>query len=404
MKKWTYYTPNFECDDLNSALLKYAPWSGHRNFVYDFMDFLRPARIAELGSHYGCSAFTFCQADKDFSLNTDMYFIDTWQGDDFTKKYNNDVYAVFTETVKKFYSEQKINMLRMTFDEALDKFEDKSLDLIHIDGSHHYDDVKHDFESWFPKVKENGVILLHDISSDIVLGDTMGSYKFWQELKADFKYCADFDFSWGLGIIFLSENIYNDFINAVDISKYQRINNALDVGFKDVLRQNYFSLQDKQIYIDDLLEQKKVMEEHLKAYKTDTDKKNEYISELETRCRALCDEKDAVAKEYEERQKNTVADFELQLRNTIKDYETSAAAAKTAYESTIADIKYSYENTIHGKDEYINELENKINGFLKDLEEKNAAISELENYKTMYEKTFTGKVKEFCNKAKNGKE
>ena len=33
-------------------------------------------------------------------------------------------------------------MMRMTFNEAVEKFEDKSIDVLHIDGSHHYDDVK----------------------------------------------------------------------------------------------------------------------------------------------------------------------------------------------------------------------------------------------------------------------
>ena len=87
MNDWKYYTPKFECDELNYDLLTFAPWSGHRNFVYDFVGAFEPNSIVELGSHYGCSSFTFAQAVKDFELNTKMYFVDTWQGDDFTKKY-----------------------------------------------------------------------------------------------------------------------------------------------------------------------------------------------------------------------------------------------------------------------------------------------------------------------------
>ena len=208
MNDWKYYTPKFECDELNYDLLTFAPWSGHRNFVYDFVGAFEPDSIVELGSHYGCSAFTFAQAVKDFELNTKMYFVDTWQGDDFTKKYGNDVYTIFSKTVDKFYSNQNINMMRMTFNEAVEKFEDKSIDVLHIDGSHHYDDVKGDFENWFPKVKDDGIIMLHDVSSDIVLGDVMGSYRYWKELKEKFKYTFKFDFSWGLGLIFLSKNKY----------------------------------------------------------------------------------------------------------------------------------------------------------------------------------------------------
>ena len=70
MNDWKYYTPKFECDELNYDLLTFAPWSGHRNFVYDIVGAFEPNSIVELGSHYGCSAFTFAQAVKDFELNT----------------------------------------------------------------------------------------------------------------------------------------------------------------------------------------------------------------------------------------------------------------------------------------------------------------------------------------------
>ena len=78
----------------------------------------------------------------------------------------------------------------MTFNEAVEQFEDKSIDVLHIDGSHHYNDVKWDFETWFSKVKDDGIIMLHDVSSDIVLGDVMGSYKYWKELQEKYP-CAD---------------------------------------------------------------------------------------------------------------------------------------------------------------------------------------------------------------------
>ena len=54
---------------------------------------------------------------------------------DFTKKYGNDVYTIFSKTVDKFYSNQDINMMRMTFNEAVEKFDrdcrlDKQEDII----------------------------------------------------------------------------------------------------------------------------------------------------------------------------------------------------------------------------------------------------------------------------------
>lgn len=85
--------------------------------------------------------------------------------------------------------------------------------------------------------------MLHDVSSDIVLGDVMGSYRYWKELKEKFKYTFKFDFSWGLGLIFLSKNKYEAFKKSVNGNKYQRINNALDVDYKDRLRKTILKLR-----------------------------------------------------------------------------------------------------------------------------------------------------------------
>lgn len=363
MKEWKYNTPKFECDELNYDLLTFAPWSGHRLFVYDFVEAFEPNTVVELGSHYGCSAFTFAQAVKDFNLDTKMYFVDTWQGDDFTKKYNNDVYTIFSQTVEKFYNNQNINMLRMTFNEAVEKFEDKSIDVLHIDGSHHYDDVKGDFETWFPKVKDDGIIMLHDVSSDIVLGDVMGSYKYWKELKKKFKYTVKFDFSWGLGLIFLSKNKYEDFKKAVNMDKYQRVNNALDVEYKDRLRKNYFEIKDKQMYIDDLLEQKKILNSHLEAYKENVQAKDKYAEELKL-------QNDATIKELNNNWKNEKSEI-------INSFDSEKVNIKSAYEQQIETIKQDYGETIKGKDNYITELESNENKLKEEIEKLTNSINEL---------------------------
>lgn len=44
---------------------------------------------------------------------------------------------------------------------STDKISEK-IDYLFIDGSHHYDDVKQDFDMWFPKVNIDGIISIHD--------------------------------------------------------------------------------------------------------------------------------------------------------------------------------------------------------------------------------------------------
>ena len=42
------------------------------------------------------------------------------------------------------------------------EFKNSTIDLVFIDANHEYDSVKADFEAWYPKVKKNGIIIMHD--------------------------------------------------------------------------------------------------------------------------------------------------------------------------------------------------------------------------------------------------
>ena len=133
MEQWNYYTPKFDCDQTNRAMLAYSPWAGHRNFAYDLTVWKRPQVVVELGSYYGCSSFAFAQAIKDFELQTEFYGVDTWTGDSDTKTdYAADnIYEKYKEVVNKHYRDSHVHMLRMTFDEAAAQFEEQSIDVTH---------------------------------------------------------------------------------------------------------------------------------------------------------------------------------------------------------------------------------------------------------------------------------
>lgn len=65
--------------------------------------------------------------------------------------------------ILKNYSE-KTNMILHTMysEEAVDLFEDESVDLIFVDGNHSYEYVKQDIELWWLKVKMFGCLAFHD--------------------------------------------------------------------------------------------------------------------------------------------------------------------------------------------------------------------------------------------------
>lgn len=80
------------------------------------------------------------------------------------------------------------------------------LDVLFIDGSHKYDGVKSDFEMYSPLVKSKGVVALHDIvDSPKHRGKGCTVYKFWDEIKNNYKYKEIIhNGSWaGIGIMWL---------------------------------------------------------------------------------------------------------------------------------------------------------------------------------------------------------
>ena len=212
IQKWILGTPKFESDLIN-PVLSTSPWSGHRHFAYDLVRFTRPKKIVELGTHYGCSFFLFLQAVKDFNINTELYAIDTWKGDEHAGFYGEEVYTIVCETISKFYSSQSSKLLRMTFDDALNEFPDNSIEMLHIDGFHSYDAVKYDYETWFDKLAPNGIVLFHDVSPD----PGYGSADYWKEIKLTTPYIEFLDHSFGLGVLFPKGEYWRNSLQQVGV-------------------------------------------------------------------------------------------------------------------------------------------------------------------------------------------
>ena len=173
-----------------------APWSGHRSFASDLVANLRPARIVELGTHFGVSMSAFAEGAHRFSRSTELIAVDTWRGDEHAGFYDQSVKNVFDQMIAQHFDELDIRVLQMTFDEALKIVENSSVDIVHIDGLHTYEATRHDFESWLPKLRPGGLMLLHDVSPE----SGYGSARFWSELESSMKVVM-FRHSFGLGVV-----------------------------------------------------------------------------------------------------------------------------------------------------------------------------------------------------------
>jgi hypothetical protein len=163
---------------------------------------LRPRQLIELGTHYGYSYFAFCQAIDRLGLGTTAYAVDTWQGDEHAGFYDESVFQSVAARNDEKYSGFS-TLLRTTFEGALSYFADGSVDLLHIDGRHFYDDVKNDFMIWRPKLAENAVVLFHDTN---VREREFGVWRFFDELAAQYPSFRFFH-GHGLGLLVLGEPV-----------------------------------------------------------------------------------------------------------------------------------------------------------------------------------------------------
>ena len=187
----SYWIPNHI---VNSA------WLTHGAFASWLIASLEPKTVVELGTHNGFSYFAFCEAAQRLGLPTKCFALDTWEGDDQAGFYDEQVYRSVSEVSTANYPTSS-TLLRGYFDESLAMFENESIDLLHIDGQHTYEDVKHDFLSWRPKLSNRAVVLFHDVAER---ENDFGVWRLWEEL-APGQASFSFEHGHGLGVLGFGE-------------------------------------------------------------------------------------------------------------------------------------------------------------------------------------------------------
>ncbi len=173
-----------------------SAWLGHAPFAFHLMKLLQPRTLVELGTHNGFSLYTFAEAAYRLGIPTHLYAVDTWEGDDHAGRYGEEVLEDVRAIVDSDYAES-VTLVRSYFADAVDRFEDGSVDLLHIDGRHGYEDVAEDFELYRPKVSSRGVVLFHDIRA---YKPGFGVHRFWDEVRETAP-SFEFEHSFGLGLL-----------------------------------------------------------------------------------------------------------------------------------------------------------------------------------------------------------
>lgn len=360
--EWKIRETTFEADALNLELAV-SPWSGHRLFGYDLTANIRPGRIVELGTHYGCSLFTFLQACKDEQIPGEIIAIDCWKGDEQAGFYGEEVLDTVKRTVREKFPQQNVRLIRKYFADALADVEEESADIIHIDGLHTYEAVREDFESWISRLKKDGIVLFHDVNSECGYGTDV----FWQELEAQYECHYMFRHSWGLGVLFPKGD------------KYFRELKKENFDDKILIYENRAKLLLSEIQLNDhrkMVQERDALIEKMEGLISDRD---QAIASME----AMIKERDTAAASMEERVRDrdqAIASMEQMIRDRdaeltlVKEMLQDKESCIFSTEERVRDrdaVIASMEKMIEDRDEAAEKMEEMI-------QERDTAIASME--------------------------
>jgi hypothetical protein len=188
-----------------------SAWIQHIPFAAMLVDMLEPRTIAELGVHHGDSYCAFCQAVGERKSATRCFGVDTWRGDAHAGFYPQQVLEVLRAHHDPLYASFS-TLMQSDFDSAAARFDDGSVDLIHIDGFHTCEAVKHDFETWLPKASDRAVMLFHDT---VVRQKDFGVWRFWDEVSSRYP-SFNFEHGAGLGVLAVGQGVPESFRDWLD--------------------------------------------------------------------------------------------------------------------------------------------------------------------------------------------
>ena len=117
--------------------------------------------FVEVGSYKGRSTQALAVVAKAF--NGMVYCVDNWK---ISGKYDRpqmNYMGAFCDNMEGLSLRDNVAIMFMDSPRASTVFRDRLADLVFIDASHQYHDVKADIAAWMPKVRPGGLLVGHDV-------------------------------------------------------------------------------------------------------------------------------------------------------------------------------------------------------------------------------------------------
>ena len=199
-----------------------------------------------------------------------LYLIDPWKNlnnyNDISNHSNDEFELILNEVKSKVSSHQdRVEIIRDLSENAVQNFDDNSLDFLYLDADHSYEASKKDVEYWYNKVKPGGIFSGHDYLNGSLPQGEFGvkksiddfvqkhdltlyitneeQWKSWFIIKPKKRdivlYCTENYYETSINLI----NTLNIFHNDLNIYLYE-INFIKDPNIKNV---NIIDLQDNRI-------------------------------------------------------------------------------------------------------------------------------------------------------------
>lgn len=157
---------------------------------YSFINILKPERILCIGSQKGFIP-AICALACQENNRGHVDFVDAgkyshekndWGGIGFWKDNNP----------KEHFAQLKIDKYISTYvidsNKFAQKFKNRKYDYIYIDADHSYKGVKSDFDNFWPRLTNGGIMSFHDINmKGLNHGVEYGVWKLWKEIKENSK-------------------------------------------------------------------------------------------------------------------------------------------------------------------------------------------------------------------------
>lgn len=178
-----------------------SPWLEHTPFAAWLIEVAQPSSLVELGAPDGVSFMAFCQAARRLASPPRCHAVDPRENDDEAGLQEEEGLGSLPLLARRHAV--VADLLRMGAEEALTRFDDGSVDILHMAGFRSGEAVAKDFRNWLPKMSPRGIALFHPTEA---MARDCDVWRFWAGISPD-RPGFNFLHGHGLGVLAVGKDV-----------------------------------------------------------------------------------------------------------------------------------------------------------------------------------------------------